>query len=411
MLLIKNIGLLATPEGNTPRKGEKQGQIKKINNAAVLIDDGVIADVTADGKIPECGPETEIIDAGGALVTPGLIDAHTHLVFGGWRAHEVPLKISGASYLEILNAGGGILNTLTNTRKASEEELYERSRGFLAEMLNFGVTTVEMKSGYGLNLEDELKQLRVIRHLSETVPQDIVSTFLGAHAVPDEYAGNADGYIDFLIEKVLPAVKKEKLADFCDVFVESSVFNVEQARRLLKTAQQMGFPSKVHADEIDPIGGSELAGELHAVTAEHLIMTRDSGIKAMAEGGTIACLLPQTSLYLDKPFARARDMISAGVPVALATDFNPGSCPSLNLQLSMNLAYIKYRMYPEEILTGVTLNAACAVGMGDKTGTVEKGKFADLVIWNADELAMLPYRMGSNQAKTVIKKGKIYETH
>ena len=173
----------------------------------------------------------------------------------------------------------------------------------------------------------------------------------------------------------------------------------------------MAIPSKVHADEIDPIGGSELAGELHAVTAEHLIMTRDSGIKAMADGGTIACLLPQTSLYLDKPFARARDMISAGVPVALATDFNPGSCPSLNLQLSMNLAYIKYRMYPEEILTGVTLNAACAVGMGDKTGTVEKGKFADLVIWNADELAMLPYRMGSNQAKTVIKKGKIYETH
>lgn len=411
MLLIKNIGLLATPEGNTPRKGEKQGQIKKLNNAAVLIDDGVIVDVTADGKLPECGSETEIIDAGGALVTPGLIDAHTHLVFGGWRAHEVPLKISGASYLEILNAGGGILNTLTNTRRASEKELYERSRGFLAEMLNFGVTTVEMKSGYGLNLEDELKQLRVIRHLSETVPQDIVSTFLGAHAVPDEYAGNADGYIDFLIEKVLPAVKKEELADFCDVFVESSVFNVEQARRLLKTAQQMGFPSKVHADEIDPIGGSELAGELHAVTAEHLIMTRDSGIKAMAEGGTIACLLPQTSLYLDKPFARARDMISAGVPVALATDFNPGSCPSLNLQLSMNLAYIKYRMYPEEILTGVTLNAACAVGMGDKTGTIEKGKFADLVIWNADELAMLPYRMGSNQAKTVIKKGKIYETH
>lgn len=411
MLLIKNIGLLATPLGTKSLCGAEQGAIQKLHNAAVLIDDGRIISVTADGEEPVCPADTIVIDAEGALVTPGLVDAHTHLVFGGWRAHEVPLKIAGASYLDILNAGGGILNTLTNTRNSTEDELYERSRGFLAEMLNFGVTTVEIKSGYGLNLEDELKQLRVIRRLGETIPQDIVSTFLGAHAIPDEFSGNADGYIDFIIENVLPRVAEEKLADFCDVFLESSVFNVEQSRKLLLAAQKLGLSAKIHADEIDPLGGSELAGEIGAVSAEHLIATRDSGIEAMAKSKVTACLLPQTSLYLDKPFARARDMINAGVPVAIATDFNPGSCPSLNLQLSMNLGYLRYRMYPEEVLTAVTLNAACAIGKGEKVGSIEEGKFADLVIWKVKDLPMLCYRMGSNQAKTVIKKGIVYETY
>ena len=204
----------------------------------------------------------------------------------------------------------------------------------------------------------------------------------------------------------MPTVAEEKLADFCDVFTESSVFNVEQSKKILLAAQKLGLPSKIHADEIDPLGGSELAGEIGAVSAEHLIATRDSGIEAMAKSKTVACLFPQTSLYLGKPFARARDMISAGVPVAIATDFNPGSCPSLNLQLSMNLGYLKYRLYPEEILTAVTLNAACAIGMGDRVGSVEVGKQGDMVIWNTTELPMLFYRMGSNQVKIVIKKGK-----
>lgn len=407
MLLIKNIGLLATPQGNTARCGAEQGEIKEYRNAAVLVgDDGNIVSICENGELPENADSAEVIDAQGALVTPGLVDAHTHLVFGGWRAHEVPLKIAGASYLDILNAGGGILNTLVNTRKASETELFERSMCFLKEELSFGVTTVEVKSGYGLDRETELKQLRVIRKLNEEAAQDVVSTFLGAHAIPDEFKGNADGYIDYLISEVLPTVAEEKLADFCDVFTESSVFNVEQSKRILLAAQKLGLPSKIHADEIDPLGGSELAGEIGAVSAEHLIATRDSGIEAMAKSKTVACLLPQTSLYLGKPFARARDMISAGVPVAIATDFNPGSCPSLNLQLSMNLGYLKYRLYPEEILTAVTLNAACAIGMGDRVGSVEVGKQGDMVIWNTTELPMLFYRMGSNQVKTVIKKGK-----
>lgn len=411
MLLIKNIGMIATPVGVTVRCGAEQKKIAYIKNAAILIDnDGKILSVTGDGVLPEYSAYTDIYDAKGKLVTPGLVDAHTHLVFGGWRNHEVPLKIEGASYLDILNAGGGILNTLTHTREESEDELYERSKRFLNEMMDFGVTTVEIKSGYGLNLETELKQLRVIKKLGENTPTDVVSTFLGAHAIPGEFAGNADGYIDYLIERVLPIVAEEQLADFCDVFLESSVFNVEQSRRLLLAAQRLGLPSKIHADEIDAIGGSELAGEIGAVSAEHLIATKDSGIEAMARSKTVACLLPQTSLYLGKPFARARDMINAGVPVAIATDFNPGSCPSLNLQLSMNLGYLKYRLYPEEVLTAVTLNAACAIGMGDKVGSVEPGKQADLVIWNTDELSMLCYRMGSNQIKTVFKKGTIYET-
>lgn len=349
MLLIKNIGTLATPLGTSSRCGSDQGKIEVLHNAAVLIDGEKIAAVTANGELPEYSAYADIIDAHGALATPGLVDAHTHLVFGGWRAHEVPLKIAGASYLDILNAGGGILNTLTNTRKATEDELFERGRGFLAEMLDFGVTTVEIKSGYGLDSENELKQLRVIRRLGEACAQDIAATFLGAHAIPDEYAGNADGYIDFIIERVLPVVTEQGLADFCDVFLESSVFNVPQSRKLLLAAQKLGLPSKVHADEIDPLGGSELAGEIGAISAEHLIATRDSGIEAMAKAKTTACLLPQTSLYLNKPFARARDMISAGVPVAIATDFNPGSCPSLNLQLSMNLGYLRYRLFPEEV--------------------------------------------------------------
>lgn len=407
MLLIKNIGLLATPQGNTARCGAEQGKIKEYKNAAVLVDDdGNIVSICENGELPNGAENAEVIDAQGALVTPGLVDAHTHLVFGGWRAHEVPLKIAGASYLDILNAGGGILNTLVNTRKASETELFERSLSFLKEELAFGVTTVEVKSGYGLDKETELKQLRVIRKLNEEAAQDVVSTFLGAHAIPDEFKGNADGYIDYLIDEVLPTVAEEKLADFCDVFTESSVFNVEQSKKILLAAQKLGLPSKIHADEIDPLGGSELAGEIGAVSAEHLIATRDSGIEAMAKSKTVACLLPQTSLYLGKPFARARDMISAGVPVAIATDFNPGSCPSLNLQLSMNLGYLKYRLYPEEILTAVTLNAACAIGMGDRVGSVEVGKQGDMVIWNTTELPMLFYRMGSNQVKTVIKKGK-----
>ena len=409
--LIYNIGTLQTPLGSFPHAGAAQGENRKYHNAAVLCDGGVIRAVYENGALPEVGADTQTIDAQGRLVTPGLIDAHTHLVFGGWRQNEIPLKLKGAGYLDILRAGGGILSTVRATRKASEEELFEKSRAFLDELLAQGVTTAELKSGYGLDKETELKQLRVIKRLNEAHPMDAVATYLGAHAIPEEYALRSGEYIDFIISDMLPEIKRQSLAEFCDVFLETGVFGVEESRRLLTAAREMGFGLKIHADEIDELGGSLLAGELGAVSAEHLIATGERGMEALARGGVIAALLPCTSLYLNKSFARARDMIAHGIPVAVATDFNPGSCPSLNIGLCMTMAYLKYRMTPEEILSAVTINAACAVNRGGSSGTIEPGKKADMVIWNAEDMEMLCYRMGSNLAGTVIKNGAIVKNN
>lgn len=409
--LIYNIGTLQTPLGSFPHAGAAQGENRKYHNAAVLCEGGVIKAVYENGALPEVGADTQTIDAQGRLVTPGLIDAHTHLVFGGWRQNEIPLKLKGAGYLDILRAGGGILSTVRATRKASEEELFEKSRAFLDELMAQGVTTAELKSGYGLDKETELKQLRVIKRLNEAHPMDAVATYLGAHAIPEEYALRSGEYIDFIISDMLPEIKRRGLAEFCDVFLETGVFGVEESRRLLTAAREIGFGLKIHADEIDELGGSQLAGELGAVSAEHLIATGERGMEALARGGVIAALLPCTSLYLNKSFARARDMIAHGIPVAVATDFNPGSCPSLNIGLCMTMAYLKYRMTPEEILSAVTINAACAVNRGGSSGTIEPGKQADMVIWNAEDMEMLCYRMGSNLAGTVIKNGAIVKNN
>ena len=407
MLLIKNIGTLQTPVGSCKHGGEKQGENIKLHNAAILVEDGLIKAITADGALPEGCENAEVIDAGGALVTPGLIDCHTHMVFGGYRQGEIPLKLRGATYLDILRAGGGILDTVGKTRAASEDELYEKTKAFLDEMLTLGVTTAESKSGYGLDLENEIKQLRVNKRLQETHKMDLVSTFLGAHAIPEEYKGRADEYIDLLCDVVLPAVKEQNLADFVDVFCEDSVFDVVQSEKMLKAGQALGLRARIHADEIEEIGGAVLSGEMGAISAEHLIATGEKGMASMAKGGVIADLLPCTSLYLNKTFAPARRMIELGIPVAIASDFNPGSCPSLNLQLAMSMGYVKYRMTPEEILTAVTINAACSCGLEEKVGTLEVGKQADIVIWNAPDMEMLVYRFGSNLAKTVIKRGEV----
>ena len=407
-LLIKNIGMLATACGNAAKTGQEQGEISIRENVWIAVDDGKIAQI-GQGE-PENMEAEQVIDAQKRLVTAGLVDAHTHLVFGGWRENELALKLHGVPYLDILAQGGGILSTVRSTRAASEEELREKTAAALDEILALGTTTCEAKSGYGLNLENECKQLRVVQRLNESQPVELVSTFMAAHAVPEEYKNNREAYIDQIINQMLPYVAEHKLAKYCDVFCETGVFSTEESKRILLAAKELGLEAKIHADEIDPIGGSVLAGEISAVSAEHLIVCPPEGIASMAKGGTIACLLPATSFYLGATFAPARDMINAGVPVAVASDFNPGSTPNLSLQLAMNIACFKYRMTPEEVLTAATLNAAAAIGCADKVGTVECGKQADLLIWNAPNLNYIFYRYGNNQVDTVIKKGRIVKS-
>lgn len=405
-LLIHNIGLLATPVGTGPLRGAAMGALQKRQNAAVLIRDGVIKAVFSNGDTAHCPEDTRLFDAGGRLATPGLIDSHTHLVFGGWRQHEAFRRAQGDAYMDILRAGGGILDTVARTRAAAPDALFAKSRAFVREMLARGVTSCEIKSGYGLDIDTERKQLRVARRLARETPMDVATTFLGAHAVPPEYAGDTDGYVDFLVHYAIPAVAAEGLADFCDAFCEEGVFDIGQSRRILLCAKAHGMAAKLHADEIVSMGGGALAAELDAVSADHLIAVDETGTERLAAGRTVATLLPQTSFYLGRPYAPARALIERGVPVALATDFNPGSCPSNNLHLSMTLAFLKYGLSPEEVLTAVTQNAACAIGRGERLGTLETGKQADLVLWDAEDVTMLCYRMGANLVHTVFKRGE-----
>ena len=370
-LLVKNIGLLATPEGKSAHRGEEQGKIKFLKDAWVLIEDGIIASV-GTGAVPAV-EGAEVVDAGGHLVTPGLVDAHTHLIFGGWRQNELGLKLHGASYLDIQNAGGGIQSTTNATRQASEQELAAKASKALDEMMGFGTTTVEAKSGYGLATEHELKALEVIKDLNDHHRMDLVATFMGAHLVPAEYKSNREEYVRLVCEEMMPKVKEQGIAKFCDVFCEADTFTVEESRQVLEAGLKYGLRPKIHADEIEAIGGSQ----------------------------------PATSFNLGAVFAPARDMVKAGVPVAMATDFNPGSCPCLNMQFVINLGCLKYKLTPEEVLTAVTLNGAAAIDLADKVGSVEEGKLGDLVIWDAPDLDYICYRVGSNLAKTVIKRGEI----
>lgn len=400
--LVYHIGLLATPVGTEAKKGTEQGRIRLLSDAWVRMDDGIIIAV-GTGRTQT---DADIcVDAGFRLVTPGLVDAHTHLIFGGWRQNELADKLRGVPYLDILAAGGGILSTVSATRASSEEQLTEKACAALDEMLSFGTTTCEAKSGYGLCTDEERKQLRAIQNANRRHPIDLISTFMGAHALPPEFKDDRRAYVRMLCEEMIPAVAEEGLAEFCDVFCETGVFTAQEAETILKAGLANGLRPKIHADEINAIGGSVLAGMLPAVSAEHLIVCPEEGIRSMAQGGTVACLLPCTSLYLGSAYAPARQMIEAEVPVALATDFNPGSCPCLNLQLVMNLGCLRYRMTPEEVLTAVTLNGAAAVGRADTVGTAEVGKQGDLVIWDAPDLDYLCYRMGSNLTRTVLKNG------
>ena len=405
-LLIKNIGCLQTPVGSFAHGGASQGENLKLHDASVYIEDGIIRKICADGQLAHAEDDVDtVVDAEGRLVTPGLVEGHTHMVFGGYRQNEIPLKLKGAGYLDILRAGGGILDTVNKTRQATFQELYDKTEGFLDEMMGLGITTAEAKSGYGIDLETEVKLLEVLKKLNEDHPMDIVSTFMPAHVVLPEWKGREEEFIKLCIDEMMPYVKERNLAEYIDIFTEDSVFDKEQSRVYLEEARKLGYGLKIHADEIEAIGGSVLAGEMKAASAEHLIVIDEEGMQSLAKGGTVAMLLPATSFYLGATFAPARRMVQLGIPVAMASDFNPGSCPSLNLQFVMNLGYLKYRLTPEEILTAVTINPACAIGRGHLVGTLEEGKQADLVIWDAPNMEMLCYRFGSNLALQTIKKG------
>ncbi|NMA54583.1 MAG: imidazolonepropionase [Firmicutes bacterium] len=408
-LLITNIGQLMTPEGEKARKGPEQGQIQIREDAYVKVKDGLIDEVGTMAQLQaEQLAGEKVIDARGSLVTPGLVDPHTHLIFAGWRQKELALKLKGVGYLEILEQGGGILNTVRNTKAASAEQLKELAERILDRMLTRGVTTCEAKSGYGLDLENELKSLRVIKKLNEDHLVDVVPTFMGAHAVPQEYQGRSADFVRLVKEEMIPEVARLRLAEFNDVFCEQGVFDLAESKEILECGKEYGLIPKAHAEEITALGGASMAAEVGAISAEHLIHVTDQGIKDMSESSTIAVLLPATSLNLGAQFAPARDMIAAGVPIALSTDFNPGSCPTDSLQLVMNLACMKYKMTPEEVLTAVTLNAAAAIKRADSIGTIEPGKQADLVIWDAPDLEFIMYRFGTNLVNTVVKKGQAY---
>ena len=404
-LLITDIGMLTTPVGNSAKRGKCQSDVKILHDAWILCEGNMIADIGEGRPVAEGNVAT--VSACNCLVTPGLVDAHTHLVFGGWRQNEFGLKLHGVGYLEILRSGGGILSTVSSTRNASHNELMKKGLHTLDVMLKLGTTTVEAKSGYGLNLDDEVKLLAVISELNGSHPIDLVPTFMGAHAVPPEYKDDRSGYVDFMVKEVIPAVAAGNMAEFCDVFCESNVFDVEESRTILECAKSYGLGLKLHADEITCLGGAQLAAEIGATSAEHLLQSDDAGLEALASSGTVAVCLPTTSFYRGESYARARKMIDVGIPVAVATDFNPGSTPNENLQLAMNLACLKYGMTPEEVLTAVTLNAAAAINRASDIGSIEVGKAADMVIWQSPDLNYLFYHYGTNLAGKVIKRGEV----
>ena len=412
-LIVKNAAQVVTSEGASlaPLTGEKQGQIRVIENGAVAVNGQEIVAVGTTEELEqkiETDPATMVVDASGQVVLPGLVDPHTHVVFGGSREHEFSLKLEGVPYLEILARGGGILSSVEMTRSATEDELVAAGIKYCRQMLAQGTTTAEAKSGYGLSTEAELKTLRAIHQVDRAQPVDLVPTFLGAHAVPKEYKDEPDRYLDLVVNEMLPRVVEDKLARYCDVFCEKGVFSVEQSRRVLKAAREMGLELKMHADEIVPLGGAELAAELGAVSADHLLVISDEGIRRMAEEGVIAVILPGTTFYLrEDHYAPGRKMIEAGVPVALATDFNPGSSPNNNLQLIINIASLYLRMTPAEVINAITINSAHAVGRAAEVGSLEAGKKADLVLFDAPNYDYLAYRYGTNLVSKVIKNGKL----
>jgi len=412
-VFIRNAAQLVTLKDSSqaPLVKEAMSELGIMENGSLWIEDGIIQAVGKEEdmceKFAERLTEAEVVDATGKLVTPGLVDPHTHLVFAGSRETEFDMRLKGAAYMEIMNAGGGIHATTKQTKQASHEELFLESFKRLNQFLLHGVTTVEAKSGYGLEWETERKQLEVAKRLNKQHPIDVVSTFMGAHAVPKEFKDRPDNFVTLLVKEMIPKVAELKLAEFNDVFCEKGVFTPEQARTILEAGKRYGLIPKIHADEIEPYEGAELAAEVGAISADHLLKASEKGLKAMSEKGVVAVLLPGTAYFLMAESANGRRMVDMGVPVALSTDCNPGSSPTVALPFIMNLACLKMRLTPAEVITAATINAAHAIRRGHEIGSIEVGKKGDVTIFNVENYMKLQYSYGINHTDTVIKKGKV----
>ena len=405
-ILIKNLASLATNTGNKGKGGKEMGNIVELLHPWVLIKDGIIHKIGGE-ELQDLAKDAKVLDGTGKTLLPGFVDPHTHLVFGGTREEEFSMRLRGESYMAIMEKGGGIKYSVRKTREASFEELFTQAEKTLKNMAELGITTVEAKSGYGLDKDTELKQLRVTKKLMETSPIEIVSTFMGAHDIPLEYKGRDREFLDFLTDEVLPVIKEENLAEFGDIFTEKNVFTVEDSRTYLKKMREAGLKLKIHADEINDLGGAALAAELSLVSADHLLKANEEGLLKMKEAGVIPVLLPLTAFSLKEEFAKARHMIDLGLPVAMGTDFNPGSCYSFSVPLMLSLGTLYMGMTPEEALTAVTLNSAAARERAERIGSIEEGKEADLILIDAPSYRFLTYHFGMNLVTTTVKKGKI----
>ncbi|MEE9295194.1 MAG: imidazolonepropionase [Phycisphaerae bacterium] len=406
MFTIRNIGQLVLPTAVSPPM-LNDAVVTVVDQAYVTMDGGAIRSFGSDAEY-EGAPGVEVIDAQGNCVIPGLIDCHTHTVFAGSREDDFVKRIQGTSYAQIAEQGGGIKTTVKAVREAGIDELVALALPRLNRMLANGVTTVEIKSGYGLSVEDEIKMLQAVKKLRDVQPIELVATYLGAHTVPHEYTGRREAYIDLVCsDELMGRVAREGLAEFCDVFTEKTAFTVEESRRILLKAKEFGLTPKMHADQITQIGASRLAAEVGAVSADHLETIDDGGIAAMKDAGVVAVLLPGCSFFLGVDQAPARRIMDAGLPVALATDYNPGSAMVESLPLVMSMACTQMHMTPAEALVATTANAAAAINRQDRIGTIKEGMQADLVILDVDNYNELPYHTGRNCVRTVIKRGRI----
>ena len=407
--LFRNTTIYSPVDNGQPRAGKAQGELVSFQEGALCVEDGLIVAVGDEEKVlaaVKAADEVQEVDCGGRCMIPGFVDPHTHMCFAALREAEFALRIEGTAYLEILKQGGGILSSVRAVAAASDSELYDNTLLHVQRAQNLGTTTLEIKSGYGLDTENELKMLRVIGNVAVHSPLDIVATFLGAHAIPEQYKTDSDAFITMVIKEMLPEIKTQGIARFCDVFCETGVFTIGQSRRLLKAAQTMGLGVKIHADEVNDLGGAGLAAELGACSADHLLAASTTNIQAMAKAGVIATLLPATAYSLRKDYARARLMIENNVPVALATDCNPGSSFTESMQFVIGLAVLNMQMTPAEALTGATLNSAYALNMAGKVGSLDMGKQADFLLLEGGSPTILAYHAGVSSVASVYKKGQ-----